>query len=141
MTKKIMARLSQNIILVFTMLILCSCGSTEPEEPGLYDEKKCFAYNAYFLQMNEEGRFTVDDLLCRKDGMMYVLGGTYSLYESKLVLISNHKDVKLVFVADGDNWVFDQKESEGIDLLKFSMEKQAVWVPWGVIESWMPVGD
>ncbi len=84
--------------------------------------------------MNEEGRFWIDDLLCRHNGNTYVLGGTYDLYESELILLSNHKDVELVFSADGDNWVFNQKESTGTDLLKFNMEENAVWVPWGYID-------
>ena len=84
--------------------------------------------------MDEEGRFAIDDLLCRHNGATYVLGGTYYLYESELILISNHKDVELVFGADGDNWVFHQKKSEGTDLLKFHMEDQAIWEPWELID-------
>ena len=80
--------------------------------------------------MDEEGRFVVNDMLCRTVRQLFVLGGTYSLYESKLVLISNHKDVELVFVADGDNWVFDQEESEGMENLVFVIEDQSVWEPF-----------
>lgn len=121
-------RMKCNFVLVFIilMLVLCACGDSEPE---LYTEKKCFEYDLFFLEMNEEGRFAVTDMLSRTVRDWYVLGGTYSLYESKLVLVSNHKDVELVFVADGDNWVFDQEESEGMENLVFKIEDQTIWKP------------
>ena len=116
------------LLLVILMFALCSCGGSEPE---LYTEKKCFEYDLYFLEMNEEGRFAITDFLIRNQNE-YILGGTYSLYESKLVLISNHKDVKLVFVADGDNWVFDQEASEGLENLKFVIVGQSIWSPCNI---------
>ena len=122
-------RIKGKFVLAFTilMLALCSCGDPEP---GVYTEKKTFTYDLFYLEMNEEGRFVVNDMLCRTVRQWFVLGGTYSLYESKLVLISNHKDVELVFVADGDNWVFDQEESEGMENLVFVIEDQSVWEPF-----------
>ena len=122
-------RMKGKFVLAFTilMLALCSCGDPEP---GVYTEKKTFTYDLFYLEMNEEGRFVVNDTLCRTVRQWFVLGGTYSLYESKLVLISNHKDVELVFVSDGDNWVFDQEESEGMENLVFVIEDQSVWEPF-----------
>lgn len=137
MIRKKSFRLFQGVILALVLFTLCACGNSEPEpepEPGVYEEQKGFVYNSYFLQLDEEGRFAIDDMLCRHNGNTYVLGGTYYLYESELILISNHKDVELVFAADGDNWVFNQKESTGTDLLKFNMEDKAIWVPWGFID-------
>lgn len=124
-------RIKGKFVLAFTilMLALCSCGDPEP---GVYTEKKTFTYDLFYLEMNEEGRFVVNDMLCRTVRQWFVLGGTYSLYESKLVLISNHKDVKLVFVADGDNWVFDQEASEGLENLKFVIVGQSIWSPCNI---------
>ena len=123
-------KIKSKIALLFVILTfaLCSCGDSEPE---LYTEKKCFEYDLYFLEMNEESRFAITDFLIRNQNE-YILGGTYSLYESKLVLISNHKDVKLVFVADGDNWVFDQEASEGLENLKFVIVGQSIWSPCNI---------
>lgn len=123
---KIIVRLSQNVIIVLALLVLCACGKSEPD---VYDEKKSYGYDLYYLEMNEEGQFAIEDMLCRSGGGTYVFGGEYYLYEEKLVLTSNHKDIKLTFIADGDNWVYNQEESEGIDVLKVKMEDQAIWKP------------
>lgn len=97
-------------------------------KPGVYAEKTRFEYNCYFLVLDEEGRFTVEDFLIRH-GNYVVMGGKYYLYKSKLVLVDSHGDIKLVFVADGDNWVFKANKSSGLDVLRIKMGDQAIWKP------------
>lgn len=119
------------LIVIIVVLIVYAIFASSHSEPGVYPEKRSFECNCYFLEMNEEGRFAVTDVLIRHYDS-YVLGGEYRLYDSKLVLISNHKDVKLTFTADGDNWVFNEGKSEGMDALKFNLENESIWKPANV---------
>lgn len=122
------------LILIIVVLIVYAIFASNHSEPGVYSEKRSYEYDCYILELNEEGRFAVTDILIRHNGNYYVLGGEYSLYNSKLVLISNHKDVKLTFTADGDNWIFNERKSEGMDALKFNIENKSIWEPADVFQ-------
>lgn len=112
------------LIILFMAYVLCACGDPEPE---VYDEETLFMFERYTLRMDEKGRFWVSDFLSSSIG--YVLQGHYYLYESKLVLEDKVGGIEktIVLTADGDDWVFDQGQSKGVENLKFPMEDQAVW--------------
>lgn len=112
------------LALAFLVFILCACGDPEPE---VYAEETRFMFERYTLIMDEKGRFWVSDFLSSSIG--YVLQGHYYLYESKLVLEDKVGGIEktIVLTADGDDWVFDQGQSKGVENLKFPMEDQAVW--------------
>lgn len=123
--KRIGIIISIVVILALGLLAFCLYRNSRP---GVYAEKTRFEYNCYFLVLDEEGQFTVEDFLIRH-GKDIVMHGNYYLYKSKLVLVDNHGDIKLVFVADGDNWVFNQDKSLGLDILKIKMDDQTIWKP------------
>lgn len=122
------------LVLALLVFILCACDDPEPE---VYAEETRFMFDAYILRMDEKGRFYVSDILGRSDGRTYgnyVLQGKYYLYESELVLtdMTGGIETTIVLTADGVKWVFDQKQSKGVENLKFSMEDQSVWRPLGI---------
>ncbi|MDE6673226.1 MAG: hypothetical protein K2K19_00230 [Acetatifactor sp.] len=117
-------------IVVILALALLALYLYRNSRPGVYAEKTRYTYNLYCIDMNEEGQFTVKDILIRHNGNYLLASGKYYLYKSKLVLIDSHGDIKLVFVADGDNWVFKEDKSFGLDVLKIKMDDQTIWEPW-----------
>ena len=117
-------------IVVILVLALLAFYLYRNSRPGVYAEKTRYTYNLYYIDMNEEGRFTVNDILCRHSSNSVLTSGKYYLYKSKLVLINSRGDIKLVFVADGDNWVFKEDKSLGLDVLKIKMDDQTIWEPW-----------
>lgn len=123
--KRIGIIISIFVILASALLALYLYSTSKP---GVYAEKTRFEYNCYFLVLDEEGQFTVEDFLIRH-GKDIVMHGNYYLYKSKLVLVDNHGDIELVFERDGDNWVFNQDKSLGLDILKIKMDDQTIWKP------------
>lgn len=114
------------VILALGLLVFCLYRNSRL---GVYAEKTKFAYDGYFIVLDEEGQFTVEDILIRHNGNYLLASGKYYLYKSKLVLVDNHGDIKLVFVADGDNWIFKEDESFGLVVLRIRMDDQTIWKP------------
>lgn len=124
--KRIGIIISIVVILALVLLVFCLYSNSKP---GVYTEETTYTYDLYYIVMNEEGRFAVYDILCRQPKDV-LARGKYYLYKSKLVLINSQGDIKLVFAADGDNWVFKEDKSFGLDILRIQMDDQAIWKPW-----------
>ncbi len=125
--KRIGIIISIVVILAVTLLVLYLYSNSKP---GVYTKETIFDYRCYHIVLDEKGYYTIQDGLWRHQNYDVTLG-KYYLYKSKLVLVDSHGDIKLVFVADGDNWVFQRDESSGLDILGMKhMDDQAVWTPW-----------
>ncbi len=124
--KRIGIIISIVVILALALLVLYLYSNSKP---GVYTKETRFEYNCYYIVLDEEGYYTIHDILWRHPNYDLTIG-KYYLYKSKLVLADSHGDIKLVFVADGDNWVFIEDESFGLDILRIQMDDQAIWKPW-----------
>ncbi|MBR4606836.1 MAG: hypothetical protein IKO41_11515 [Lachnospiraceae bacterium] len=78
------------------------------DKPHNYTEKKSFEYNLYFLELNEEGKYILEDPMCRE---FIDIKGKYKLYRQRLVL-SDGFGAELVFIIDGDSLIYNEKKSK-----------------------------
>ena len=105
---------------------------------NVYEKEMSFWFNDCELKLNKEGKARIIDILGKFDPDSALWTGWYYLYDSALVLKDWSADVVLVFYADGENWVLDEKQSRGIsqlpnlDLMMAQRAESAViWEPTG----------
>lgn len=103
---------------------------------SVYEQEASFWFNDCELKLNKDGKARIIDILGKFDPDSALWTGWYYLYDSELVLKDWSADVVLVFYADDENWVLDQKRSRGIsqlpdlDLMMAQRDEgEIVWTP------------
>ena len=102
----------------------------------VYEKETSFWFNDCELKLDEDGRARIIDILGRFVPDSALWSGWYYLYDSKLVLKDWSADVVLVFGAEEENWVLDEKWSRGISrlpqldlMMAQRTEDKVIWEP------------
>ncbi len=103
---------------------------------NVYEEETSFWFNDCELKLDKDGRAGMIDILGRFVPDLTLWTGWYYLYDTELVLKDWSADAVLVFYADGDNWVLDNKRSRGISqlpklerMMAQRTEDKIIWEP------------
>lgn len=105
---------------------------------AVYEKEMSFWFNDCELKLDQDGRARMIDVLGRFVPDYTLWTGWYYLYDSELVLKDWGADVVLVFYAEEENWVLDEKRSRGISqlpeldlMMGQRTEDEMIWRPTG----------
>jgi hypothetical protein len=118
--------------------IMCVIGAVvflfQRERPLMYSNNQSFQYDLYVIELNDAGKFYINDYLCRHGSTIDLWNGKYELYKSKLVLKDSDdsmldSSIILCFEIKDNTLVFNKSESSNLDSLKWSIPDGSIFLP------------